>query len=306
MSTTARAVRPGVTYMTATFWAPARRFVYRVCFDPPLERAYGPPHPPCPTSSFVLPRRHGKAHSALEYSGEGRGFETAPFPAPVQIAAAERFLATRAGRTALAVVDTHGRLSGVRIDEPFVSASVVKAMLLVAYLQRLARIHGALDAGSRALLYPMIHVSDNGAASAVLAIVGDGALLSLAHQAHMTDFAVAANWIFTRISAADQARYFFMQDRLIPARFRDYARYLLSSIAPDQSWGVPAAARPGWRVFFKGGWLPQSLGLVNQVARLERGDQKFAVAVLTDGDPSMAYGEATIEGVAARLVGAAG
>ena len=243
--------------------------------------------------------------SALEYRGEGHGFQTVGFPGPPQIAAAERFLATRAGRTALAVVDTHGRLSGVRMDERFVSASVVKAMLLVAYLQRLARMRSELDAGSRALLYPMIHVSDNGAASAVQAIVGNGALLSLAHQAHMTDFAVADNWIFTQISAADQARYFFMQDGLIPARFRGYARYLLSSISADQSWGVPAAARPGWRVFFKGGWLPESLGLVNQVARLERGGQKFALAFLTDGDPSMAYGEQTIEGVAARLVGTA-
>jgi hypothetical protein len=243
--------------------------------------------------------------SALEYSGQGRGFPTIRFPGPPQIAAAERFLASRAGRTALAVVDTHGRLSGVRMDERFVAASVVKAMLLVAYLQRLARVHSGLDAGSRALLYPMIHVSDNGAASAVQGIVGNGALLSLAHQAHMTDFAPADNWIFTQISAADQARYFFMQDDLIPAPFRGYARYLLSSISPDQSWGVPAAARPGWRVFFKGGWLPESLGLVNQVARLERGGQKFAVAVLTDGDPSMAYGEQTIEGVAARLVGTA-
>jgi hypothetical protein len=243
--------------------------------------------------------------SALEYGGEGRGFPTVGFPGPPQLAAAERFLASRAGHTALAVVDTHGHLSGVRVDERFVSASVVKAMLLVAYLQRLARMHGGLDAGSRALLYPMIHVSDNGAASAVQAIVGNSALLSLAHQAHMTDFAVTDNWIFTQISAADQARYFFMQDGLIPARFRGYARYLLSSISPDQSWGVPAAARPGWRVFFKGGWLPASLGLVNQVARLERGGQKFAVAVLTDGDPSMGYGEATIEGVAARLVGQA-
>jgi hypothetical protein len=57
--TRTRDVRPGVTYMTATFYAPARHFVYRVCFDPPLEQAFGPTHPPCPTSSFVLPHHHG-------------------------------------------------------------------------------------------------------------------------------------------------------------------------------------------------------------------------------------------------------
>ena len=58
--TRTRDVRPGVTYMTATFFAPAKHFVYRVCFDPPLERAFGPPHPSCPTTSFVLPRHSAK------------------------------------------------------------------------------------------------------------------------------------------------------------------------------------------------------------------------------------------------------
>ena len=242
------------------------------------------------------------AAAALEFRGEGEGFPTVGIPTPTRVTAAERFLAGRTGRTALAVVDSHGRLAGVHLHERFPSASVIKAMLLVAYLQRLARRHRGIDGASRALLYPMIHVSDNNAASAVQSIVGNGALLSLAHQAHMTDFAVGPNWIFTQISAADQARYFFNQDSLIPARFRGYARHLLSSISSDQSWGVPAVARPRWRVFFKGGWLPMSLGLVHQVARLERGEQRFAVAVLTEGDPSMAYGEATIAGVAARLL----
>ena len=35
-------------------------------------------------------------------------------------------------------MDSAGRLHGVRMNQPFASASVVKAMLLVAYLRRLA------------------------------------------------------------------------------------------------------------------------------------------------------------------------
>lgn len=59
--THSRELRPGVTFMSATFDAPARHFAYRACFDPPLERAYGPPpHHRCPTRDFTLPRRrHG-------------------------------------------------------------------------------------------------------------------------------------------------------------------------------------------------------------------------------------------------------
>ena len=46
-------------------------------------------------------------------------------------------------------------------------------MLLVAYLRKLSAEHRGLDAGSRALLEPMIHVSDNEAATAVWERVGD-------------------------------------------------------------------------------------------------------------------------------------
>ncbi len=66
-----------------------------------------------------------------------------------------------------------------------------------------------------------------------------------------------------------------------------------------------AAARPRFHVFFKGGWLPEGEGLVNQAARLERPGMTFALAVLTNHDPSMVYGERSIAGVTARLLGRA-
>ena len=70
--------------------------------------------------------------------------------------------------------------------------------------------------------------------------------------------------------------------------------------------GVAEYLREGDQLtYFKTGALP-SQGLFNEVARLERGPLAFTVAVFTDGDPSMAYGEETIEGVAARLLGASG
>ena len=115
-----------------------------------------------------------------------------------------------------------------------------------------------------------------------------------------------ASWGFTEVSAADLARFFFHQDALIPRRFDRYARWLLSTIEPSESWGIPAVARPEFHVFFKGGWLPEVEGLVNQVGRLERPGIVFALSVLTTHDPSMAYGEQTIEGVTARLLGRAG
>jgi len=177
--------------------------------------------------------------------------------------------------------------------------------MLVAYLQMLARQHRPLDRASRALLYPMIHSSDNAAASAVLAAVGQLALDRVARQAGMEDYERARGWwAFTQVSAGDLARFFFHQDALIPHRFDRYARKLLSTIEPSQSWGIPAIARPEFSVYFKGGWLPEE-GVVNEAGRLERPRITFAMAVLSSGNPSTAYGHETIAGVTARLLGRA-
>ncbi len=56
-------------------------------------------------------------------------------------------------------------------------------------------------------------------------------------------------------------------------------------------------------MYFKGGWLPEVEGLVNQAARLERPGISFSLAVLSTHDPSMEYGERTIAGVTERLLG---
>src|SRR5271156_3003532 len=209
---------------------------------------------------------------AYEFEGSGTGEPAPSFPTAGGIAAAEQYLDTRAGNNGFAVVDSTGQLSGVRMHDRFHSASLIKAMLLVAYLRRLADEHRGLDASSTSLLYPMIHVSDNNAASAVFAIVGGGGLTALANAAGMTDFSLdpGGAWGLSNISAADQARFFYEQDSLIPPQFVAYARGLLSGISADQSWGIPAAARPAFQVFFKGGWLPETGWTVNQGARLER------------------------------------
>jgi hypothetical protein len=226
----------------------------------------------------------------------------APRPRPIEVAA--RYLAHRDGYTAFAVVDRRGEVHGRHLHRTFVSASVSKAMLLVAYLRELADEHEDLDADDRGLLEPMIHLSDNDAATAVWERVGNPRLRGLARRARMADFSIEGDWASAQISAADQAGFFFRIDRLVPRRFRQFANHLLAHVAGYESWGVPAVARPrGWTVFFKGGWRGTWRGqLVHQVARLQKPGHHLAIAVMTDGDPSMGYGIETIEGVAGRLL----
>jgi hypothetical protein len=297
-SSRTREATAGVARATTVVTLPhAGRFRFSACFAAPLQNAVG------------LPRSHGPCGSR-RYGGPddspyvGTGVAPAGLPGRRPIAAAARYLAGRDGYTSFAVVDSEGRLHGRHLHRTFVSASVVKAMLLVAYLRDLAHHHRGLDADARSLLEPMIHVSDNEAATAVWELDGDRRLRALARQAGMTDFSIEGIWANAIISAADQARYFFEMESLIPPKFRHFADHLLSHIAGYESWGIPAVARPrGWTVYFKGGWRGTWRGqLVHQIARLHKRGERLAIAVMTDGDPSMEYGIETIEGVAKRLL----
>jgi hypothetical protein len=218
-----------------------------------------------------------------------------------KIKAAQRFARSRQGVVAFAVLDQRGqRIRGLRRTTRFRSASVVKAMMLVSVLRRAGR--RRLTDTERARLRPMVTRSDNDTASAIYAEIGAHGLRRVARAAGMRKFSPASPWGVSQITAADQVRFFLRIDRLVPRAHRRYARKLLSSIVPGQRWGIaPVARRKRLKIFFKGGWVP---GITHQVALLQRrrDGKRIAVAVLTRNSPSMAYGEQTIEGVAARLL----
>jgi len=183
----------------------------------------------------------------------------------------------------------------------YVSASLVKAMLLVAYLRGIG--NRAPDAAERAALAPMITASSNDAADTVYHRVGDAALYRLARLAGMRSFSVAGYWANARLTAEDQARFFSRIDRLVPKASRSYARALLSSIVRQQRWGFSRySLGAGFKTFFKGGWRGTGVGqLVHEAALFERGRTRVSMAVLTDGNPSHDYGTETLRGVAQRI-----
>ena len=185
------------------------------------------------------------------------------------------------------------------------SASVLKAMLLVAYLRR-AEVRGrALRRADRALLAPMVRWSDNVAASRVFVIVGSAGLVRLARRAGMERFRPAAPiWGLSSVDASDQTRFLLHVDRLVPRRHRRLALRLLGSIVRSQRWGIARVRPPGWALYFKGGWGSGSGAVDHQVALLRRGRRRVSVAIMTTSSPSHAYADWTLEGVAAASAGA--
>ena len=171
-------------------------------------------------------------------------------------------------------VRTAGAFYGYRPDHREWSASVLKAMLMVAYLDRPSVAARALNAHDRSLLYPMITRSDNAAADTLDTIVGAGGLRALAVRVGMTGFAPAEPiWGESQITARDQTRFFLRIDSHIVARHRAYAMGLLAGIVPSQRWGVGALAPRGWKLYFKGGLGSGTVLIDSQVAlRGEVGD----------------------------------
>ncbi len=217
--------------------------------------------------------------------------------APGGIEEAQRFARRRGGTIGFAVAVPGRRIRGAGLDHRFYSASVVKAMLALAVVRAAPR--RALTADERALLGPMITVSDNDAASTVYARVGRDALLRIARAAGMTRFDVGFNWADALLTARDQARLFLRIDRLAPRRHRAYLRGLLGSIVSWQRWGIaPVAEQRAFHIMFKGGWR---IGIFHQVALLERDGRRIALAILTSGTEH-GYGRETQAGIAARVL----
>jgi beta-lactamase class A len=216
--------------------------------------------------------------------------------------AADEWIAKRRGVMAYAVATEH-HFWGHNSSSRYYSASVLKAMLLVAYLDRGSVRHRSLRDSDRSLLDPMITRSDNDAANRVIQIVGLDALRALARRTHMRHFRPEYPvWGHSIITASDQARFFLKIDRYVTERHRDYAMHLLTSITPSQRWGVFRVVPDGWKVYGKGGW-GSGTGLVDhQVALLRRGDERVAIAVLTRDDGSHEYGKRNLQGVFGRLV----
>jgi hypothetical protein len=216
------------------------------------------------------------------------------------IRAAGGFADRQTGTVAFAVRTEH-RVWGRDLDRRVQSASVVKALLLVSYLRRQNVAGRPLRRDERHLLSPMVRWSNNRAASELVARMGAAYIDRVARRAGMPTFRLAPWWGRSLISAREQTRFFLHIDRLVPRRHRAYAMELLRTVVHTQRWGIATVVPHGWTLYFKGGW-GRGRGLVDhQVALLQRGRERVAVAILTVAD-THADGKRTLRGVARRLL----
>ena len=221
-------------------------------------------------------------------------------PSGRRVRKAFRWARHRAGLVSIALIDTGGRMRRMEGRRVFVSASVVKAVMLAAYLRRH---RSGISRHARAVLRAMITWSDNSAAEWIYYALGDEMIEHTARKAGAGSIDVRGWWSETYLSASAGARFMSKMRRVIPGRHRRFAMRLLAHITPSQQFGIPDGIGRGWDLYFKGGWRSTPRGaLLHQIAVLHSGKRKLSLAVMTDGNPSMTYGIETIEGIARRLV----
>src|SRR3954453_3585990 len=140
-----------------------------------------------------------------------------PLVTPARVHAARAYAGHRHGRIAFCVRELGGPPVGLRRTTAFESASVVKAMLLVAALRRAQ--DRPLTLVERATLGPMVRMSENGAAERTFDVVGVRGLRAVARVAGMRRFRVRDGRLFeARVTPSDQARLFLSLDDLVPRR----------------------------------------------------------------------------------------
>lgn len=244
--------------------------------------------------------------AALAASAAGRPFGPAPERDPFASAAMTRLLATRAGEITAALYDVRtGRLfalhAGVREDE----ASIAKVDILATLLHERGVAGAPAGEASAA-----IDDSDNDAAQALWdAAGGDPPIAAFNAAAGMTQTVLDPKgvWGHDQTTAVDQIHLLEVLDApnaLLPTPAREYELGLMRSVTPAQAWGVSAGVLAPATVALKNGWIPASNEpgwQVNSIGIVRGRGRHYLLAVLTAGDPGMAYGTQTIEGIAALV-----
>ena len=204
-------------------------------------------------------------------------------------------------------VDDPGAGLVCRLDSRshFDSASVVKVTILGALLRKAQAEHRSLTRSERALAWAMITRSDNDAASALWADTGRAWLQRFLKRAGMTDTFLGPGgaWGLTRITAADETRLLWLllkPNRVLDTSRRDYALDLMADVIPAQRWGVPAGAPRRLVVHVKNGWLPLAPygWRINSIGGFTGHGSRYSIVVLTQDNPTMAYGVRTVEAIA--------
>jgi beta-lactamase class A len=199
-----------------------------------------------------------------------------------------------------------GQVYAFRGSEKYETASVVKVQVLGCLLLTAQDGHRSLTSNELALAKRMIRASDNDATTALFQHLGrQSAVQKCDKRLGLTSTTVNSEWGLTRTTATDQVKLLNqLVDSKSPltSKSRALAFSLMSTVEPDQDWGVPAVATKGETTTVKNGWLPRSTEgnrwIINTVGRVTSDNTDVSIAVLSHQNASMSSGIKLVQKVA--------
>lgn len=243
---------------------------------------------------------------------------TAAAPAVVCTSASHPALAATLARDIQAALRGRSSTVALWVDDPkdglvcsrlgasrFDSASVVKVTILGAVLRKALDQHRYLTSTEVSRLRAMITKSDNNAASALWAQLGRAYLQHFLNIAGMkqTTLGPGGYWGLTQITAHDEMlllRLFLTPNAVLSPASRAYGLSLMAQVISSQRWGVPAGAPTSLVVHVKNGWLPRATHgwRIHSIGGFTWSKGWYSIGVLTQDNPTMAYGITTVQAVA--------
>ncbi|GAB3210298.1 serine hydrolase [Marinactinospora thermotolerans] len=309
--------------------------------SPPPRRARdgGPRWPVCVAALAALllsvPALLGTAPATPRQSGRDAAASPPPAAAPPLVASPspvpglspeegqritariEDYLAGQEGRLAISVHDlATGTTYGYGGDQTFPTGSLVKLNILVLLLLQADDEERELTAEERDLAEQMIRYSDNDVTDLLYQRIGFDAGFArgnarLGLRATVAGGGQPGVWGATTTTTADQIRLLravFTDSGPLSRHSRSYARRLLGSVAPEQAWGVSAAAGEGDRVELKNGWVPRDVDggrwAISSAGHVHGERRSYLIAVLSDRHLGYGEGVACVEHVVTEVVDA--
>ena len=255
-------------------------------------------------ASVAAPANRQRA--AAKPSVRGKARPKAPSTGPDLAAALAPEIRDDGGHFAVAVDDlTTGSQAAYAGTREFVTASIVKADILVTLLYQAQEAGQALTPEDQELATTMIENSNNDSASDLYDDVGGAGAIDDANGVcglSETTAGTDGYWGLTTTTVDDQLRLlrvvFSRPSPLSPAS-QGYIQSLMSQVEADQQWGVTAAADPGTGFMVKNGWLPNPyLWEINSIGEITHDGQRMLIAVLSDDNASEVSGISLVENIA--------
>jgi len=237
--------------------------------------------------------------AALLSAGANRAL---PFPPSVV-----DYLSRRAGTVSLALYDARTHiLYEYNPTARFDTASIIKAAIMGALLYRADETHAALSGVETEELRPMIEESDNQDATDLFDDLGGPAgLAPFLRAAGMTATTPAPAWGLSQTTALDQVnlmKLYAYPNAVLDGASIAYADALMENVVAFERWGVSAGLPAGTTVALKNGWLPVPGGwVINSIGHVSGAGEDYVLAMLSDDNPSEAYGIETLSTVSGLI-----